>query len=86
MFVEKYEIYHNEKLIKTIGYDEKNRLESVLLAGGETMTIDGVEYNARDLKIKDAGYSYHSKTPDELAAAWKAKKNIKLDELKKENC
>lgn len=72
MFVEKYEIYHNEKLIKTIGYDEKNRLESVLLAGGETMTIDGVEHDARDLKIKDVGYLlYHSKTPDEL---------------KKENC
>lgn len=74
MFVEKYEIYHNEKLIKTIEYDEKNRLESVLLAGGETMTIDGVEYDARDLKIKDVGYAYHSKTPDELAAVREAKK------------
>jgi hypothetical protein len=64
MFIEKYEIYYNGKLIKTIGYGEKTWLEAGLLAGGTTMTIDGIEYNARDLKVKDVSYVEREEVKD----------------------
>lgn len=56
MLVEKYELYHNGKLIKTIGYSERVRLEAGLLAGGETMEVDGIEYDATEIDIKDVSY------------------------------
>lgn len=56
MLVEKYELYYNGRLIKTIGYSERVWLESRLLAGGETMEVDGVEYDATEIDIKDVSY------------------------------